>query len=96
MDHLVNLTWLDLSFNQIEEISGLETLTKLTDLSLYDNCIKKIEGLETLTQLKVLSFGRNRVKDLETTIQYLKDLKNEVEVLNMQDNPYALTGSQSE
>ena len=93
---MVNLTWLDLSFNQIEKIEGLSKLTKLTDLSLYDNCIKKIEGLEPLTLLKVLSFGRNKVTDLETTIQYLKDLKNHLQVLNMQDNPYALTGNQTE
>lgn len=96
LDHLVNLTWLDLSFNQIEKIQGLDTLTKLTDLSLYDNCIKKIEGLDKLCQLKVLSFGKNRVTDLDGTIQYLKDLKNNLQVLNMADNPYQLTGNQSD
>lgn len=31
----VNLEWLDLSFNMITKIEGLETLTKLTDLSLF-------------------------------------------------------------
>jgi Leucine-rich repeat (LRR) protein len=30
LDHLVNLQWLDLSFNNIEKIEGLSTLTKLT------------------------------------------------------------------
>lgn len=39
MDHLVNLTWLDLSFNLIETIENLDKLTKLTDLSLYSNRI---------------------------------------------------------
>lgn len=34
MDHLVNLTWLDLSFNLISKIENLDKLTKLTDLSL--------------------------------------------------------------
>lgn len=72
----MNLTWLDLSFNQIEKIQGLDTLTKLVDLSLYDNCIKKIEGLDKLSHLKVFSFGKNKVTDLDATIQYLKDVKN--------------------
>jgi Leucine-rich repeat (LRR) protein len=43
LDHLVNLKWLgkilylDLSFNCIKEIKGLEKLTQITDLSLYNN-----------------------------------------------------------
>eukprot|EP00961_Rhodomonas_salina_P134463 1808765-Rhodomonas_salina.1 len=42
-------TRLDLSFNEIEKIEGLETLTKLTDLSLYNNFIKELKvGLDTL------------------------------------------------
>lgn len=47
-----NLTWLDLSFNSIFRIEGLETLTKLTDLSLYHNQIATIENLDTLTNLQ--------------------------------------------
>jgi Leucine-rich repeat (LRR) protein len=37
---MVNLEWLDLSFNLISKIEGLENLTKLTDLSLYNNRIE--------------------------------------------------------
>lgn len=48
-----NLTWLDLSFNKLTKIEGLEALTKLTDLSLYANDIVVIENLETLTKLQV-------------------------------------------
>ena len=53
----VNLTWLDLSFNAISKIEGLDKLTKLTDLSLFCNHIEKIENLQTLTNLSVLSIG---------------------------------------
>lgn len=42
MELLVNLEWLDLSFNLIEKIEGLEKLTKLTDLSLFSNNISKL------------------------------------------------------
>lgn len=52
-----NLTWLDLSFNQIQKIEGLETLKQLTDLSLQDNLISDLEGLEDLTKIQCLSIG---------------------------------------
>ena len=32
LDHLVNLTWLDLSFNRISTVTGLDRLEKLTVL----------------------------------------------------------------
>ena len=53
----INLTWLDLSFNQITKIEGLAGLTKLQDLSLFSNGISVIEGLDTMADLNVLSIG---------------------------------------
>jgi Leucine Rich repeats (2 copies) len=52
-----NLTWLDLSFNKIRKIEGLDTLTSLTDLSLLDNEISELEGLDALSKLQCLSLG---------------------------------------
>jgi hypothetical protein len=52
-----NLTWLDLSFNQISAIEGLEQLTKLQDLSVFNNQISSLQGLDTLQNLNVLSIG---------------------------------------
>lgn len=52
-----NLTWLDLSFNKIQAIEGLSTLTRLQDLSLFSNAITTIEGLDNLPNLNVLSLG---------------------------------------
>jgi len=40
LDHLVHLKWLDLSFNNIKVISGLDKLTELMDLSLYNNQVQ--------------------------------------------------------
>ena len=37
ISHLTNLEWLDLSFNNISRIEGLDSLLKLTDLSLFNN-----------------------------------------------------------
>ena len=48
-----NLTWLDLSFNAITRIEGLEKLVKLTDLSLTSNKIAAIENLAPLAALQV-------------------------------------------
>jgi len=45
---LVNLKWLDLSFNCIKEITGLNNLVNITDLSLYNNQIVKVENIEKL------------------------------------------------
>lgn len=86
------MKWLDLSFNLITKIENLENLTKLTDLSLFANKITKLEGLDTLTELNVLSFGKNEFKAHDEPINYLKKLKNKLEVLKMADNPFEYQG----
>lgn len=92
LDHLVNLEWLDLSFNLIEKIEGLEKLTKLTDLSLFSNSISQITGLETLTKLNVLSLGSNKILDHVDAIRYLYNLRlPNLQVLKMADNPFFKT-----
>lgn len=55
----------DLSFNNIEVIDNLDTLTKLEDLTLYSNRISTIENMDALLNLHVLSLGRNQLTDLE-------------------------------
>ena len=53
----VNLTWLDLSFNQIETVEGLEKLTRLQDLSLHHNKLTSIDALVHSPALATLSVG---------------------------------------
>jgi len=48
--------------------------------------------MEKLTKLNVFSFGKNLVKNHETAIQYLKGLHNNLEVLNMAENPFMKAG----
>ena len=57
---------LDLSFNNITVIEGLESLTKLTDLTLFNNRISKVENMDRLVNLQVLSIGNNNITALET------------------------------
>lgn len=92
LEKLTELKWLDLSFNLIQKIEGLENLTKLTDLSLYSNQISVIEGLDNLKLLNVFSFGKNLVTNLDDTTKYFRKLKNNLQVLNMEDNPYNYAG----
>ena len=83
---LVHLEWLDLSFNMIEKIEGLDTLTKLEDLSLFDNKITKLEGLDNLRNLNVLSVGKNELEHLDRSVDYLSSLTNKLEVLKLKEN----------
>ena len=55
----------DLSYNNIEKIEGLETLTKLEDLSFYNNKISCIENLDTLHNLTFLGMGNNCLDQLD-------------------------------
>ena len=88
---LVNLTWLDLSFNLIEKIEGLEGLVRLEDLSLFSNRITKLEALDHLTRLNVLSVGNNELDSLEYNIKYLNGLQNNLEVLKIKGNKFKET-----
>ena len=59
----------DLSFNNIEVIEGLDTLTQLQDLTLYNNRISRIENMDALHNLQVFSIGNNDLKELENVSQ---------------------------
>ena len=56
---------LDLSYNQIRKLEGLDHLTSLTNLALSDNQISKLEGLASLTSLRILSLRNNQIRKLE-------------------------------
>lgn len=53
---------LDLSFNRIREIEGLENLTNLDKLFLSSNKISKIENLSHLKKLTLLELGDNKIR----------------------------------
>lgn len=79
----------------IERIEGIDKLTKITDLSLYSNRIKVLSGLENLNNLNVLSIGKNLITTYMDggSIDYLRKLKNKLEVLKMSENPINRTGT---
>jgi Leucine-rich repeat (LRR) protein len=72
----------------ISEIEGLDKCVKLTDLSLFKNRITKLSGLENLKVLEVLSIGSNQLASLDDSINYLRRLKNNLQVLRISDNAF--------
>ena len=56
---LENVTVLNLDFNKLTSVKGLENFTQLQELSLYDNNLTDLSGLEKLTKLNRLSLSFN-------------------------------------
>lgn len=68
---------IDLSFNCIRKIEGLEKLKELTDISLFGNYIEKIDGLQNNTKLNVFSIGNNKLKSYEE-VKMKPQIKNQL------------------
>ena len=69
---LTSLTSLNLSFNDITDISTLEDLTSLTSLNLWFNELSDISALEKLTALTSLNLSENYISDISA----LEDLSS--------------------
>ena len=86
MDHLVHLETLDLSFNRITKIEGLDALTKLKDLSLFNNAIEKVEGMDAQVKtLEHLSLGNNKLESLKDAFAGLRPFHG-LRILTLQGN----------
>ena len=64
LEAAVNLTRLDLSYNQIGDISPLASLTYLTQLDLRSNAISDISPLVSLARLTRLDLWNNQISDI--------------------------------
>jgi Leucine-rich repeat (LRR) protein len=56
---------LDLSFNSIDRIEGLDECLDLEELLLFRNTISKIEGVSMMKKLVIFNLGSNLVKEIE-------------------------------
>ena len=85
---LVHLRWLDLSFNNITEITGLDALGKLEDLSLFNNRISVIQNLDNNTNLQCLSIGNNQITGGNnwSSVMYLRQF-SKLHLVNLEGNP---------
>jgi Leucine-rich repeat (LRR) protein len=64
LQHLVNLTRLELGCNELADISELAALINLKELNLDFNLIEDLTPLAGLTKLEVLGLYQNRVSDV--------------------------------
>lgn len=69
---LVELIYLNLSENKINDIKSLSQLTELTRLDLNSNKINDIEILRQLTKLTTLNLSYNQISNIEALTQLTK------------------------
>ena len=79
---MTELTYLDLSRNQISNIYSIRTLTNLSDLRLNNNNISDISALSGLSNLEILYLSANQVSDVSA----LSNLTNLI-TLDLEVNP---------
>lgn len=70
----INLTYLNMQKNIIEDLAGIESLSKLLCFNASDNMVKEISKLEKLTSLEILHLSNNQVEDI-TPLKELLGLK---------------------
>ena len=88
MDGLVNLKTLILSFNEIEEIEGLNHNVKLEKLDLNHNFIRTIQNLQGLAQLTSLDLRSNWLTELQQ-IEHIEQHCMKLQELGLKCNPMA-------
>lgn len=81
LKQLRQLIYLDIGYNEVEDISFLRHLDKIEYLYLDDNKIKDIEALGALEELKTVSFKRNEVTNLAVLAN-----KRNIDYLNFEEN----------
>jgi len=62
---LLDIVRLNLSYQGIKDLTGIEQFRNLEVLNLYKNDIEDVSSLRTLTELRELNLGGNHLTDLE-------------------------------
>jgi Leucine-rich repeat (LRR) protein len=69
VNHLTQLSSLDMSSNCISSLNGLflefENLSKITSLVLTDNNLENLEGVEMLVMLQILDVSDNKIHEAQ-------------------------------
>jgi len=85
---LVNVKTLILSFNEIEEIEGLDNCGNLLKLDLHNNLIRQIKNLEGKEKMSHLDLTYNWITDWYQ-IEHIKSNCPNLKELGMRCNPLA-------
>lgn len=67
-----NLERLNLSFNTLTSLKGLESCFNLKWLSVQQNNLHNLKGIEALTNLAVLNAGKNKLKSMDEVKNLVK------------------------
>ena len=86
MENLTNLEQLDLSVNQVSDITPVENLTNLEQLYFGINYVSDITPVKRLTKLKQLYFTTNQISDIAP----VREL-HVLEKIKAEDNPLSRT-----
>lgn len=78
--------YLDLSFNNIETLKGLENFTRLEELILDNNKIGDSVNFPHLPKLKTLSINNNQITDLESLINKINEKFPSITYLSLLSN----------
>ena len=79
---MTKLRSIDLSFNPITKICGLDNVPDLRELKLIGCHIREIENLERCTRIEHLYLRGNKLCDISDTLQSLRHLR----VLDLEGN----------
>ena len=69
-----NITELDLSWNELTDISGIKIFKNLKELNLYENKLKDISVIQNLKKLKILDIRYLELKSDQ--VKYINSCKN--------------------
>ena len=74
--NISNLLYLDISYNQISNINGIQYFTKLKKLNIKENSISKIDSLDKMDELYFINISYNKLRSCDkTNIGMLPSLK---------------------
>jgi len=83
---MVNLKTLNLSFNEIEEMDGIQNCNNLIKLDLHNNFIRQIKNLEKKDKITFLDLTHNWVADW-SNIEHIRLNCPGLKELGMRCNP---------
>ena len=88
--NLKNLTTLDVSYNGLEALDGVEAMIRLKRLLSKNNQIQELEPLYALQSLVEIDLENNPVDNYVKLLDMLKN-KSDILVVNLKLSPVFLT-----
>jgi Leucine-rich repeat (LRR) protein len=88
--NLKNLTTLDVSYNGLEALDGVEAMSRLKRLLSKNNKIQELEPLYALQSLVEIDLENNPVDNYVKLLDMLKN-KSDILVVNLKLSPVFLT-----